>query len=79
VRSNGKTDQVTDTPNPARFQIGSAASRAMARVLLEERKRNGRHMRLQIVSVGHPDDMPLPQNERAEWEGGSTEVIYSRS
>jgi hypothetical protein len=68
-----------DTPNPARFPVGGPASRAAARMLLEERKRNGCHMRLQIVFVGHPDDMPLPENERAEWEGGSTEVIYSRS
>jgi hypothetical protein len=63
---------------PGDFPVGSVASRAAARSLLEMRRQSKEVIRVIFVEVGHPDDEPLPAGWRTEWDGGVTEFSYAR-
>jgi len=74
MRNHTKQDRVSETPNPAQFALGTTASRAAARMMLEKRRENMLMHRINMVLIGHPDDEPLPEG----WRSGANEFTYSR-
>jgi hypothetical protein len=63
---------------PWNFPLGSIASRAAARAMLEHRKRSKNGIRMVIKLIGHPKDQPLPENTRNEGEDWYSETVYER-
>jgi len=61
---------------PADFPLGSAESRAAARVQLERSKEPKEVIRVRVVHVGDDGKEPLPPSQRHRWTGGVTEIIH---
>jgi len=76
VRNRPKQDEMTETPDPARFALGTTASRAAARMLLEKRRKNKTVFGVIIELVGHPPGKPVPEGSRTEGEHRITEFVY---
>ncbi len=68
------------TPHPAEFELGSPASRAAARALLEGRRSDAEANKVivTIVQIGAPPGSPLPPPLRIVHSDGSvTEIRHA--
>jgi hypothetical protein len=64
------------SPHPADYPLGSMASRAAARAMLERRERRKERIRVSVVLVGHREGDPLPEDWRVQSERGVTEIVH---
>ena len=64
---------------PADYPLGSAESRAAARVQIERSKEPKEVIRVRVIHVGHDGKEPLPPSQRLPWNGGITEIVHIAS